>query len=315
MRCFSVETTRKYFDAEDDSLFELFRNCPALRCFKFHYPYPFNQSPLPPKEPIELYRLSQFDLELTPLDLSLIISSIQTPKSMTPVLKVVVSPGTKKEDCAIRLPADPRCLPSLNTITSLTVNYRDSSITAILGGSKKRTALLVFSSSTTSVSARDATHATLRLLSKRHQFSSLKILSISEWLGYHADEEDITFLISIAPELSSINLKSPSFRLLSRIVLLRNHSSSPFLSSLKHFGVSNYKGNTQVIHDLCNSVSGIATLTCLKLQDLVFWNGTGNETREEIKRMKNILGARLEFGKIYYYPDPSGDRQQLCLDL
>ena len=110
---------------EDRDILNVFCKSPSLVSVRLSSRDPLHGALGCEGDPIQLHHLQTLALSFLAQDISLVLSSIETPRSLQIDLNAIMPySDVDTTDCVrIKLPSDPRCLPSLSMMVSLTVDF------------------------------------------------------------------------------------------------------------------------------------------------------------------------------------------------
>lgn len=177
--------------------------------------------------------LRSLELQMSSQDLAFILGSMATPEDLqTLTITCSLDSHTAEKNLLIKLPADPRCLPSINKLRFLRFSHQQLMGSPVpFCSSMDLSFRLVFKSSSTAES-RQAAAATLNLILKCYSLHCLQtVLLTIDGLSH----EDIISVLSKCSSLTRLDItgRGDYQGLLKQLTPYLSHSPIPFCPALQ----------------------------------------------------------------------------------
>lgn len=247
-----------------------------------------NISSSKPVKPIVLFKLRVLDITVQLPDVNRILSSVQMPSKGELRAEAVPSKGLTVESRVIKLPRDPRCLPCLNCLESLSVDYARSEIR---GDTGDMVVSLSYSSGSNPKHARQVMMSTTAILQQNYRLHDLKRVEIS---GYSA-EEDISVFLQHAPSVTEVKITCCSSVIFESV--RARQSATAFWHILEVVTVESLKISLPVLEAFFESLTKNRKLKRIRLDNITLDNvpleSERSKVLDEIKKTceKPVVGV------------------------
>lgn len=230
---FSSRIKSSKYQSEDATILQVLRSCRKIRDLSLTCHDPLRDLPPLPEDPITLSNLHSFELDMTPRNLKFMLKAVATPHSLQFLrFTCQLNPHTEDKDRILKLPADPRCLPSINKLQVFRLRSRN------IDGSIERQAPpasfnLCLKSCAKSGDRRKATVATFLTIAKRYPMHHIRELHIT--MDVSSVLDDVIFFVSNSLRLESLWIggNCPGEALLQKLTPRLSHSVAPFCPVLR----------------------------------------------------------------------------------
>lgn len=240
-------TNRCDLDLDDADILRVFQSCSRLQdvrleCHDLLHELPKLQEI---RSPVQLRHLRLLHLEFMPSDLSYILQAIAIPKHITALDIVGVFDRRPNGESAIKLPADPQCIPCFSEVSELSVDVAKCKVSA--WGRKLQTGT---GRPHLNIRLRDGGKdvclgaAVLKILNRIQKIFSmphLTILTIRDKYTHRLDIEDFVLLLRHSPSLRKLRFHNCGDRLLDELNVHLKYDASPLVSSLTYVEFTHMK--------------------------------------------------------------------------
>ena len=271
---------------EDRDILNVFYNSPSLLSVHLSSRDPLHGALGCEGDSIPLRHLQTLTLYLLPQDISFILSSIETPRSLHTDLYAINMPHmlrdvdtTRTGSIGIELPSDPRCLSSLSMMESLTVDFEGLDFRGVSEASK-------FSFSVPSPSSlmarRKVFSDTLKGILLRTPFPFLTSFELCNYTDTPTHPEDICFFLSRISSISQLKFNGCTPALFTRMQIHSEYCPAPFCPKLEGLVIRNLKSDVRVI-DALQSLSKNKKLGFVRFEDVRIWDASAMQAEQRLK--------------------------------